>query len=320
MSDFEKIPVELDLAKKRLAKGFINYGGIFVSVCLMFAVIMIVTTDVKVNSFKDLADLGMDFFLLFFCAYASYISCADSGTRAGLASETYNETLKQFNEWKDKIVKGNMQVHLAEFCRNYILDDLKNVRMSHLAVVGLSYPQYETYAAMDDKEIDNLPHLSTPQKKAIKKCNHTKPITLKPESILRHGRGAYHRSPLELSPETRKTITFGFTFAKSALLAFGLVGVSLDLVTDPSWVVFATVCLKLVSVIYNCFSGYRTGYCNIIVDSVNYMNAQIDLMQQAIQYIKSNSETNSETKLANSETELRSEETTQISLLPTTKD
>lgn len=318
MSEFEKIPLEIDQAKKKIAKGLINYGGILVSVCLMFAVIMIVTTDVKVNSFKDLADLGMDFFLLFFCAYASYISCADSGTRAGLASETYNETLKQFNEWKDKIVKGNMQVRLGEFCRHYILEDLKNVRLSYLAVVGLSYPQYETYASMDDEEIDNLPHLSTPQKKAIKKCNHTKPITLKPESILRHGRGSSHRSPLGLSPEKRKTSYFVFTFAKSALLAFGLVGVSLELVTDPSWVVFATVCLKLVSVIYNCFSGFKTGYSNILIDSVDYMNAQIDIMQQAIQYIEANSKTNSETKLANSETKLTSEKTSEISVVTTT--
>ena len=63
--------------------------------------------------------------------------------------------------------------------------------------------------------------------------------------------------------------------------------IALDLVTDPSWVVFATVCFKLVSVIYNCFSGYQTGYSNIVVDSVDYMNSQIDLMQQAIQYIES---------------------------------
>lgn len=279
--------IKLEDTKKRIAKGFINYGGIFVSVCLMFAVIMIVTTDVKVGSVKDLADLGMDFFLLLFCAYASYISCADSGTRAGLATDTYTETLKNFNEWKDKIVKGNMQVKLAEFCRNYILDDLKNVRMSYLAVVGLSYPQYETYMKMDDKEIDSLPHLSEAQKKAIKKANHTKPITLKPESILRHGRGAYHRSPLEMSPETRKSINYVVKFAQSSLIAFGMSIIALDIVTDPSWIVFATVCFKLVSVIFNCFSGYRTGYANIVVDSVNYMNAQIDLMQQAVLYIES---------------------------------
>lgn len=280
--------IKFEDTKKRIAKGFINYGGIFVSVCLMFAVIMIVTTDVKVGSLKDLANLGMDFFLLLFCAYASYISCSDSGTRAGLTTDTYTETLAKFNEWKEKIVKGNMQVKLADFCRSYILDDLKNVRMSYLAVVGLSYPQYETYMTMDDEEIDHLPHLSKAQKKAIKKANNTKPITLKPESIMRHGRGSYHRSPLEMSPETRKSINYGIKFVQSSLIAFGMSIIALDIVTDPSWIVFATVCFKLVSVIYNCFSGYRTGYTNIVVDSVNYMNAQIDLMQQAILYINEN--------------------------------
>ena len=284
--------IKFEDTKKRIAKGFINYGGIFVSVCLMFAVIMIVTTDVKVGSIKDLADLGMDFFLLLFCAYSSYISCSDSGTRAGLTTDIYTETLANFNEWKEKIVKGNMQVRLAEFCRNYVLDDLKNVRMSYLAVVGLSYEQYLNYTAMDDKEIDVLPNLSTAQKKAIKKANNTKPITLKPESILRHGRGAYHRSPLEMSPETRKSINYVVKFAQSSLIAFGMSIIALDIVTDPSWVVFATVCFKLVSVIYNCFSGYRTGYSNIVVDSVNYMNAQIDLMQLAVQYIDENQREN----------------------------
>ena len=50
--------------------------------------------------------------------------------------------------------------------------------------------------------------------------------------------------------------------------------------------IFASVCLKLVSVIVNGFGGYRTGYENIVIDTVNYMNGQIDLMQQAIQYIE----------------------------------
>ena len=276
--------IKFEDTKKRIAKGFINYGGIFVSVCLMFAVIMIVTTDVKVSSIKDLADLGMDFFLLLFCAYASYISCADSGTRAGLATESYTETLAKFNEWKEKIVKGNMQVKLAEFCRDYIIDDLKNVRMSYLVVAGLSYDDYLKYSTMDDKEIDALHGFSIQQKKAIKKANHTKPITLRPESILRHGRGAYHRSPLEMSPETRKSINYAVKFVQTSLVAFGMSIIALEMVTDPSWVVFATVCFKLVSVIYNCFSGYRTGYCNSCVDKVNYMNAQIDLMQLFIQY------------------------------------
>lgn len=289
MSELEKIP----LGKTKLAKGIINYAGILVSVCLMFAVIIIVTTDVKITTFADLADLGMDFFLLLFCAYAAYVSCADSGMRAGLATEVYNETYAKFTELKDKLVKGNMQCRLGEFCRNYILEDLKNVRMSHLAVVGFSYEQYlELYMTKDDKEIDAIAALSPAQKKAIKTANRVKPISFRPEQILRHGRAVSHRSPLEMSPDTRKTITFGVKFVQSSLIALGMSIIALDLVVDPSWVVFATVCFKLVSVVYNCFGGYKTGYGNIVYDSVNYMNGQIDLMEQAIQYIEAHPLTN----------------------------
>lgn len=289
MNELEKIP----LGRKKIARGIINYAGILVSVCLMFAVIMIVTTDVKISSFADLADLGMDFFLLLFCAYAAYVSCADSGMRSGLASEAYTETLAKFNELKDRVVKGNMQCRLGEFCRNYILDDLKNVRMSHLSVAGFSYEQYlELYSTKADKEIDALEGLSPSQKKAIKKANRVKPINFRPEIIMRHGRASAHRSPLEMSPDTRKTLTFGIKFVQSSLITLGMSIIALDLVVDPSWVVFATVCFKLVSVVYNCFSGYKTGYGNIVYDSVNYMNGQIDLMEQAIQYIESHPLTN----------------------------
>ena len=34
--------IKFEDTKKKIAKGFINYSGIFVSVCLMFAVIMII--------------------------------------------------------------------------------------------------------------------------------------------------------------------------------------------------------------------------------------------------------------------------------------
>lgn len=302
MNELEKITV----GGKKIAKGIINYAGILVSVCLMFAVIIIVTTDVKISSFADLADLGMDFFLLLFCAYAAYVSCADSGMRAGLASEVYTDTFAKFTELKERLVKGNMQCRLGEFCREYILDDLKNVRMSHLAVAGFSYEQYlDLYATKSDKEVDAMPCLSPSQKKAIKKANKVKPINFRPEEILRHGRALAHRSPLEMSPDTRKTLTFGIKFVQSSLIALGMSIIALDLVVDPSWVVFATVCFKLVSVVYNCFGGYKTGYGNIVYDSVNYMNGQIDLMEQAIQYIE-----------ANPTTKTTSETTSEISVVP----
>ena len=67
-------------AKKRLAQTFFNYSGIIVSAFLMFVVALVVTTDIQFE-LGNLANLGMDFFLLLFCSYAAYTLCGDTGQR-----------------------------------------------------------------------------------------------------------------------------------------------------------------------------------------------------------------------------------------------
>lgn len=38
----------------------------------------------------------------------------------------------------------------------------------------------------------------------------------------------------------------------------------------------------------NGFTGYKNGYENIIVHTVNYINDQVDLMRQLIHYVEEN--------------------------------
>lgn len=284
MSEFEKLP--LDDVKRRFTKTFLNNIGLFMGVFLIFAVIVIMTTDIHLASFEEITSLGLDFFLLLFCSYSMYVCCADTGTKAGLATNTYNSTVERFDSIKKRIVEGHMQTRLIEFCNHYIEDELTNTRMSILSVVGLHNKEYrEQYMHLDEKSVDAL-CITEAQKKAIKKANRIKPVKLTPEMLLRHGRNAHRRSPLEVNPAEKKNILFAVKFAQIALLSVGMSMIALDIIVEPSWVIFASVCLKLVSVIVNGFGGYRTGYENIVIDTVNYMNGQIDLMQQAIQYIE----------------------------------
>jgi hypothetical protein len=71
-----------------------------------------------------------------------------------------------------------------------------------------------------------------------------------------------------------------------SFLAVGVSMIALQVILEPSWTVFAEVCLKLATVIINGFDGRVMGYNNITVDTVNYTNAQSDLIHQAIQYIE----------------------------------
>lgn len=62
--------------------------------------------------------------------------------------------------------------------------------------------------------------------------------------------------------------------------------ISSYIVVEQSLIVFAEVCLKLFTVVLNGFDGHKDGYNNITVHTVNYVNNQCSLMQQALQYVE----------------------------------
>lgn len=285
MTNFEKI----DVAKKKIGKTFMNNIGLFMSVILVFSVIVIMTTDIHLVSVAEIASLGLDFFLLLFCSYAMYVCLADTGSKSGLSTQKYNDAVEKFSEMKNRIFDGNMQNRLLDFCKYYTSNELQNTRTSIIAMVGMSYDNYrDNYMHLDDKGVDAIEELTSAQKKAIKKANKVKPVKLTPEMILRQGRSARRRSPLEMNPVTKKNMQFGFKAIQITVLSFGMSLIAFDVITEPSWIIFASVCLKLLTIVINGFGGLKTGYDNIVIDTVNYTNAQTDLMQQAIQYIRAN--------------------------------
>ena len=292
MNELEKLSLDFESGKKKFAKTFVNNIGLFIGVFIVFAVVVIMTTDIHLVSAETIASLGLDFFLLLFCSYSMYVCCSDSGTKASLGTATYTEAVERFTVLKNRIIDGQMQTRLLEFCHHYIEEELRSTRMTLLAVVGLSYGDYqEKYMRLDDTGVDAIAELTEAQKKAIKKANKIKPVKLTPEMMLRHGRNAHRRSPLEVNPATKKNFQFGFKFAQICILSFGMSLIALDVIVEPSWIVFASVCLKLFTVIVNGFEGFKIGYDNILVDTVNYINGQTDLMQQAINYIETSEKT-----------------------------
>lgn len=288
---FEQAVITEHIQKKKVTKSLLNNAGIFVGVFLIFAVIVIVTTDISITSFEEIASLSLDFFLLLFCSYSMYVNASDSGMRHGLQSVMYLDALDRFSANKKGIIDARRQTGLHEFCRYYIDDELKNVRMSILAVVGFGYNEYrKNWLGLDKKSIKKDPKLTKTQKSALIKANAIKPIKLTPEMIMKRGRGSSRRVPLGTKPETKKSINFGVKFGSSFLISLVMSIIVLDVVVEPTWVIFASCVLKLLAVAMNGFTGYKFGYENIIFDTVNYMDDQTDLMNQAMQYFDAHPE------------------------------
>lgn len=90
-------------AKKTVFQKLLRSTGIFISVFIMFVVIVAFTTDLKFSSLADWTALGLTFFVLLFCSYSMYLNCSDSGTKAGKDTETFLNAQDDYDGVKIKL-------------------------------------------------------------------------------------------------------------------------------------------------------------------------------------------------------------------------
>ena len=285
MNELEKISTD----KKRLSQYILGNARTLLIVFILFTVVVVMTTDITFITISSIKDFGLEFFLLLFASYAMYVCCADGGTSAGYATDVYKTSVERFGELKKQVLENSRYSRMNEFCAYYIAEELKKSRMQHLIVAGIKYEEYlENYVKLSRAELKQRTELTELQKKSINRANRVRQIRFTPDMLTTmYGKGIFTRFALSVTPRTHRNIAFSTKFVKMSLLAVCMSLIALQVIIEPSWIVFAEVCMKLVTVVINGFDGRTTGYNNITVDTVNYTNAQSDLMYQAIQYIDS---------------------------------
>jgi len=280
--------------KRKISQYILGNARTLMIVFILFSVIVVMTTDIKLVTISSIKDFGLEFFLLLFASYAFYVVNADGGTSAGLATDVYKESVKRFEEHKAQLLANDRYSRLNEFCTYYIAEELKKARMRHLVIAGIGYDEYlEKYAKLSKREIEVLPELTELQKKAITKANKVRQIRFTPDMMTSmQGKNAFARFALSITPKMYKRFAFGTKFINMSLVAVFMSLIALQVILEPSWTVFAEVCMKLVTVVLNGFDGRTMGYNNIVIDTVMFTDTQSDLMLQAIHYIDSHPLTN----------------------------
>lgn len=283
MSELEKISLE----RRKLSQYIMTNARTLMIAFILFSVIVVMTTDITLVSISSIKDFGLEFFLLLFASYAMYVCCADSGTSAGLATEAYKASVSRFAGLKEQLLENTRYSRLNEYCAYYIAEELKKTRTQYLIVAGIKYDEYlEKYSKLSRSEIKHHTELTKLQRKAIVRANRVRQIRFTPDMMTTmQGKSLFTRFALYLTPKTQRTFAFSTKFVKMSFVAVGMSLIALQVILEPSWTVFAEVCMKLVTVVVNGFDGRTMGYNNIVIDTVNYTNTQSDLMKQAIQYI-----------------------------------
>jgi hypothetical protein len=286
----EKVVSTEAKAKTRVVNGITQYGGILLSIFITFVTVVLVTTDFELIGKNDILHLGLDFFLLMFCSYTVYIACADSGRTAGLRTSVFEEACKKYDEMKSIIINKHYQEHLRTFCKEYVENELRRARENELSLTAIKYEVYkEKYLKLSKEEIKASDELSETEKAAIIRANALKPVVLNEKMLLRRGRGSSRRQPLETAPETKRLVNYSVKLASTLVITVFLSMLIIKVVVTPTWAVIATVLSKLLAIVINAFQGYKFGYQNITVDTVNYMSDQSDFLKQGIQYAETKS-------------------------------
>lgn len=304
MSEFEKLP-----DRKRLSQYILGNARTLIIAFILFTIVVVMTTDIKLVTISSITDLGLDFFLLLFGSYAMFVTCADGGIAKGYTTDDYKVCVERYDAFKATIEKSYL-TRMNDFCSHYCDEALRKMRMEYLSVACIPYDLYmEKYVTLGKKDVKALP-LTDPQKHAIRKANAVRRIRFTPEMLMTRGKSVHIRFALPTTPGTMKGVVFCSKFVKMAVISIILTLIAFEVILNPSWTVFAEVCAKLAAVIINGFDGHKEGFNNITVHTVNYVNSQSSLMQQAMQYIDANPTTEITT--------VTTETTTEISLVETT--
>lgn len=291
----DKLPLNdtprLEASQSTSRKASPSSTGIMIGAFIVLVVIVVMLAEIDITDFSALPKLGTNFFVLLFCNYGMYLNQRDNGIGVGKQSSLYTEIMKRYDEIKRRIVEAGIDYRMHDFCIWYIKEELKSARQSLLAACGVSYQTYEPFIGKDDVDILKVEELSVQQKSAIIEANKLKPIILNSDMIMRRESAAKRSSGRKLTPTGKLYVKSGFRLVRMFVSSALIVAVSFEVLLNPSIATLAATAFKVMFVVLNGFVGYKEGFSNITVDTVDYVNEQIGYMELFLTWTERTPET-----------------------------
>jgi hypothetical protein len=276
----DKGRVEFIETEKKVATSILEKAGFIMAAVIMLVVIVVMTSDIKIITFKEVTELSLSFFVLIFCSYSMYGNMYHSGMLAGRRLGSYKKVSRDYITIRDDIKTKDVQKQLAAFCKEYVDNELKSRREALLENADVTWEEYQECKHLSKKELQYDKKLSKVKIKAISDANWIVPIKLEPAMLYKQGGQTVRRSPLHTAPSTKRTFDFIWNLVKTGATSLCMCFIAFELFSEPSWEMFCAVAIKLLTVALNGYAGYRRGYDNIAVDTVNYTEDQIDMLEQ----------------------------------------
>lgn len=275
----DKGRVELIEPEKKLSSTLVEKAGWIMAVVIMLVVIAVMTVDIKSVTFDRLDEISITFVVLIFCSYSMYGNMYHTGMTSGKKLDSYKKIMAKYSSIRAEIKTKDVNKKLAEFCKQYVDNDYRSRCEEILDRADVTWEEYSNeYKYCSKKDLNRK--LPESKIRAIIAANKISPIVLTPQMIYWSGEKFERRNPLALSPSDRRFADMAWTLSKTCATSLGMCFVAFEAFANPSWEVFCAVAIKLLTVALNGYAGFRRGYDNIAVDTVNYTEDQIDMLEQ----------------------------------------
>jgi hypothetical protein len=109
----DKGRVEFIETEKKVATSILEKAGFIMAAVIMLVVIVVMTSDIKIITFKEVTELSLSFFVLIFCSYSMYGNMYHSGMLAGRRLDSYKKVSRDYITIRDDIKTKDVQKQLA---------------------------------------------------------------------------------------------------------------------------------------------------------------------------------------------------------------
>ena len=266
-------------SKKKLTTTMVEKAGWIMAVVIMLVVIAVMTLDIKTVTVQKITELSLTAFLLLFCSYAMYGNMYHTGRLEGHKLDSYKRVMARYDAIREEVRSKDIWVELREFCADFVQKELKECRENRLYVGGVSYEEFLKYHRLSKKEMRQK-RLPERKIKAILDANWAEPMIFTAEMLYKTGSPTRWRfTPMHISPRTKEIFDYLWTLARTLATSLGMCFIAFEMFEVPSWETFASVVIKLFTVVISGYSGYRNGY-SLVTTEIAYTEDRIEYLEQ----------------------------------------
>lgn len=218
--------------------------------------------------------------ILYVVTVTVYRNKYDHGIYRGRQTKEYIEEKNNFEKLRDIVISQNIMTSLIEWCNDYRVKDLEQIRKGFVCPY-MSYNEYtEKYQNISQREVNRC-NLSRQAKRAIFLANSIKPLELSADKLLGMAVNVNlfgKRQALPISGQDKRKYDMIFNYASKFLLTFVLGMFSIEILSNPTLETFLQWLVRMFPVVTAYLTGEPNGYRNASTIETRRIGAQSQIL------------------------------------------